>query len=109
MLTAALIWLVAPAPATTLDTADHPEVSNEVAIALINTHCVACHASSPGHPAFQAPPAGIKLENLSLLAMHADKVRQAAVDSHYMPLGNLTGMTNEERQLLGQWLQHNKP
>jgi uncharacterized membrane protein len=26
-----------------------------------------------------------------------------------MPLGNLTGMTNEERQLLGQWLQHNKP
>ncbi|KXJ44305.1 MULTISPECIES: urate hydroxylase PuuD [Marinobacter] len=109
VLTAALIWLVAPAPATTLDTADHPEVSNEVAIALINTHCVACHASSPGHPAFQAPPAGIKLENLSLLAMHADKVRQAAVDSHYMPLGNLTGMTNEERQLLGQWLQHNKP
>ncbi|MBU2954879.1 urate hydroxylase PuuD [Marinobacter sp. F3R08] len=109
VLTVALIWLVAPAPATTLDTADHPEVSDEVATALINTHCVACHATSPGHPAFQAPPAGIKLENLSLLAMHADKVRQVAVDSHYMPLGNLTGMTDEERQQLGQWLQHNQP
>ena len=109
VLTVALIWLVAPAPTTTSHTTGHPEVSDEVAIALINTHCVACHASSPGHPAFQAPPAGIKLESLSLLSMQADKVRQVAVDSHYMPLGNLTGMTDEERQQLGQWLQHNKP
>ncbi|WP_323750226.1 urate hydroxylase PuuD [Marinobacter sp.] len=107
-LTVALIWSIAPAPTTMSDTTHLPEVSDEAASALINTHCVACHASSPGHPAFQAAPAGIKLESLSLLAMHAGKVRQVAVDSHYMPLGNLTGMTDEERQQLGQWLQDNK-
>jgi uncharacterized membrane protein len=72
---------------------------------MVGTHCLACHSAKPSHPAFQAPPAGIRLDELSLLASHQDKVLQTAVNSHYMPLGNVTGMTEEERQQLGQWLQ----
>jgi len=105
LLTIALIWIIAPTPSVTTADASSPRISDETAMTIVSTHCVACHASSPSHPAFQSPPAGIKLENLSLLAVHAGKVRQVAVDSHYMPLGNLTGMTDEERQQLGQWLR----
>ena len=109
LLTVALIWIIAPSPSVTTADANSTQISDETATTIVNTHCVACHASSPSHPAFQSPPAGIKLENLSLLAVHAGKVRQAAVDSHYMPLGNITGMTDEERQQLGHWLQANEP
>jgi|TARA_R110000850_G_scaffold55855_2_gene131960 uncharacterized membrane protein len=109
LLTVGLIWIIAPTPSVTTADANSPQISDETAMTIVNTHCVACHASSPSHPAFQSPPAGIKLETVSLLAVHAGKVRQVAVDSHYMPLGNLTGMTDEERQQLGQWLRANGP
>jgi len=109
MLTFALIWIIAPSTQTNTANTNTPIISDQAATTIVNTHCTACHASNPSHPAFQAPPAGIELESLSLLAVHADKVHQVAVDSHYMPLGNLTGMSEEERQQLGQWLRANKP
>jgi len=68
---------------------------------------MACHAAQPSSPAFQAPPAGITLENLEQLKQHRDKVLQAAVATEYMPLGNMTGITPEERSMLGQWLREN--
>ena len=109
MLTFALIWIIAPSTQTNTANTNTPIISDQAATTIVNPHCTACHASNPSHPAFQAPPAGIELESLSLLAVHADKVHQVAVDSHYMPLGNLTGMSEEERQQLGQWLRANKP
>ncbi len=109
MLTFALIWIIAPSTQTNTANTNTPIISDQAATTIVNTHCTACHASNPSHPAFQAPPAGIELESLSLLAVHAAKVHQVAVDSHYMPLGNLTGMSEEERQQLGQWLRANKP
>ena len=34
----------------------------------------------------------------------APRVRVRAVETHTMPLGNLTGMTEAERDTLGAWL-----
>ncbi|QJD57481.1 urate hydroxylase PuuD [Pseudomonas sp. gcc21] len=110
LLTLALIWAVAPAPRTAAESsADAPAVTDATATAIVRNHCVACHATSPEHPAFQAAPAGIALDELWALIQHGAKVRQAAVDTHYMPLGNMTGMTDEERAQLGQWLSQNAP
>ncbi|WP_339805235.1 urate hydroxylase PuuD [uncultured Marinobacter sp.] len=104
-LTVALIWAIAPSPPAS-STADSGQaaVTDSTVNALLESHCIACHAAEPSHPAFQAAPAGIALDDLSLLAQHRDKVRQSAVNSHYMPLGNTTGMTEEERAQLGRWL-----
>ena len=33
----------------------------------------------------------------------SDKIQAQAVDSAIMPLGNLTRITKEERELLGKW------
>ena len=74
---------------------------------MLATHCQACHAVKPTSPAFQAPPAGIVLDSLEHLKQHRDKVYQAAVATQYMPLGNMTGITPEERDLLGKWLKEN--
>ncbi len=102
-MTVVLIWVIAPTPTTSANTGI-TAVSDETVAQIMETHCVACHAETPTQPGFQSPPAGIKLDDLSLLADHNGKVRQAAVDTHYMPLGNMTGMTEEERRQLGAWL-----
>ncbi|WP_150306068.1 urate hydroxylase PuuD [Pseudomonas saliphila] len=110
LLTLALIWAVAPAPRTGGEVrADSPAVTDAAATTIVRNHCVACHAASPEHPAFQAAPAGIALDDLAGLLQHGANVRQAAVDTHYMPLGNMTGMTEQERAQLGQWLNQNAP
>ncbi|MGI3129046.1 urate hydroxylase PuuD [Halopseudomonas pachastrellae] len=120
--TVALIWAMAPSAPSTVATHNHgtaqtdgdsaaaapsPVTGAEIS-QLLATHCQACHAAKPTSPAFQAPPAGIILDSLEHLKQHGDKVYQAAVATHYMPLGNMSGMSDEERSLLGRWLQENR-
>ncbi|MAM00160.1 urate hydroxylase PuuD [Hydrocarboniclastica marina] len=104
-LAAALIWFVAPDTGAGASTANAvTRISDTTVTQILEKHCTSCHSSQPSHPAFQAAPAGIVLDELSMLDSHGAQVRQAAVVTHYMPLGNTTSMSEEERQQLGQWL-----
>ena len=38
------------------------------------------------------------------IVAQAARIKQRAVDSKDMPPGNLTGMSDEERALLGRWV-----
>lgn len=72
-------------------------------LGIVSKHCANCHAISPTQAGYAAAPAGIVLESLEQLEQHGTQVR-TAVSSGYMPLANMTGLTDEERgQLLG-WL-----
>ena len=75
-----------------------------VGMAIVETHCTGCHAAEPTYAGLTAPPLGVRLETPSDVAAHAAKVRTNAVVGRAMPLGNLTGMRDEERMLLGEWL-----
>ncbi|UXZ54283.1 urate hydroxylase PuuD [Halomonas sp. 7T] len=70
--------------------------------ALINQHCVACHAQSPTQPGFSAPPAGVVLDSVEQILLQKEKTQQV-VQSGYMPLGNMTNMTDEERAVIQAW------
>lgn len=70
--------------------------------ALINQHCVACHAQSPTQPGFSAPPAGVVLDNMEQILLQKERTQQV-VQSGYMPLGNMTNMTDEERAVIQAW------
>ncbi|WP_304641343.1 urate hydroxylase PuuD [Pseudomonas sp.] len=110
LLTLLLIWVVAPAPRNAAPSSQNAALVSDATVgAILQSHCTGCHAVAPAHPAFQAAPAGIVLEDLTGLIQHSAKVRQSAVNSHYMPLGNTTGMTDEERLQLGQWLDQSAP
>jgi cytochrome c553 len=41
-----------------------------------------------------------------MMKAHASQIMQVAVRTHYMPLGNLTGITDDERDQLGSWVAH---
>jgi uncharacterized membrane protein len=72
-------------------------------LAIVSKHCTNCHGISPTQAGFAAAPAGIVLESLEQLEQHGAQVR-TAVSSGYMPLANMTGLTDEERGRLLGWL-----
>jgi uncharacterized membrane protein len=72
--------------------------------AIVQARCVSCHATKPGSSMFTAPPQGIVLEAKEQIAQHAERIYLRAVATKTMPLGNLTAITQEERDLLGAWM-----
>ena len=85
-----------------------PKVSDDTVIAITQKHCTMCHAAKPTHEAFAAPPKGMKLETADDLRRYADLVHRQTVATRTMPIGNETGMTDEERRILGVWLGQNR-
>ena len=78
-------------------------VSDAEALAIVHKHCVACHAAKPTHPAFAEAPNGVTLETIAGLKKYARRVYAQTVQNKAMPLGNQTGMTEDERAALGRW------
>jgi uncharacterized membrane protein len=69
---------------------------------IVDRRCSACHSAHPTK--VDTAPLGIELDTPKEIRSHADAIRQQAVDTHTMPLGNVTGMTEAERALLGRWI-----
>ena len=88
-------------PATTRPDTVVPDDS--VAMALVAEHCTVCHAKAPSHPAFAAAPGGMILQTREDAVALADRAL-VAVGTNYMPLANMTGMSEEQRQTLLDWL-----
>ncbi len=85
--------------------ADPAPVAFEEGLAIIHDRCAPCHAAAPTQPGFSVPPKGIVLEEEDQIRALAHQIYQQAVVTETMPLGNLTGMTDAERETLGAWLR----
>lgn len=79
-------------------------ISDADIAAMIEIHCASCHAENPAHPAYIAPASDLVLDSLDAVLENADSVYLQTVDSDIMPLGNETGMSNDERAALGAWI-----
>ena len=73
-------------------------------LATTNRHCLSCHAAVPASTVFTTPPKNVVLQGLDDIRRYATLIDQHAVKSATMPLGNTTGMTDDERAQLGRWL-----
>ena len=98
----AALWMTGPPPRDA--GVDAPKVEDAEVLTLIHTHCATCHAREPASQVFRTPPANVVLETLDDVRRYAQLVEQNAVNTHVMPLGNLSGMSEEERRRLGAWL-----
>lgn len=95
-------WVAAPS-ASSPGSADGTEAPDQAQIsALIEQHCVQCHARNPEHAGFSAPPAGFALDSWDEILGHKAQIQQV-VASRYMPLGNMTNMSDEERDIIAAW------
>jgi uncharacterized membrane protein len=69
---------------------------------ILQARCVECHSAKPTQPGFASAPAGIMLDTTAQATQHAAQIKQV-VGSKYMPLANLTKMTDEERAVIAGW------
>ena len=100
LLTLALAAVMAPKPVATTGTV----INSDQALHITHLRCVECHGREPSNGMFTSAPAGIILESEAQLLQVKDRMI-SALQTNYMPLGNITAMTDDERaQLLG-WLK----
>jgi uncharacterized membrane protein len=69
---------------------------------VLNQRCVSCHAAQPTQAGFAQPPKGVLLDSPDQIAANAAKLAET-VANRYMPIGNLTEMTDDERALIAAW------
>ncbi|NIC05524.1 urate hydroxylase PuuD [Billgrantia bachuensis] len=70
--------------------------------AIIESRCASCHSANPTQAGFGSAPAGVIYDTTAQIEGHREKI-QEVVASKYMPLGNMTGMTDEERDAIAAW------
>lgn len=71
---------------------------------IIQERCAYCHSLTPKSTTFTTAPQGIRFDTPQEIRAQAALIEQAAVQTHTMPLGNETRMTDAERQLVGAWI-----
>jgi uncharacterized membrane protein len=100
---AVVAFLIRPSSGPSASTG--PPVSFAQANAVIRERCVPCHSQSPTQPGFASAPKGIRLDARPEIEAQASAIEQQAVVVKAMPLGNVTHMTEAERDLLARWLR----
>jgi uncharacterized membrane protein len=72
---------------------------------IVNDRCLACHATRPTYDGIVKPPQNVVLERPEQIRRWAARVNEHTVVRRTMPAGNVTNMTDEERQVIGLWYQ----
>jgi uncharacterized membrane protein len=71
---------------------------------VIQERCAVCHSAKPTSPLFSTAPAGVMFDTPQQIQQLAPRIQAQAVISQIMPLGNITQMTQQERDLIGAWI-----
>ena len=71
----------------------------------VQGRCSMCHAAEPAYQGMPVAPKDVRLDTAELIAEHAREIYIQAGRTHAMPPGNVSLMTEEERQLLVVWYQ----
>ena len=76
---------------------------------IVSSRCSMCHAAQPVWAGFLYPPRGVRLDDAEQIALHARLIAINAVKSRAMPPGNVTEITDGERQVLAAWIAAGAP
>jgi uncharacterized membrane protein len=97
-----IMIMVATMPAKQGALTEAEKVTTAQVMPIIKKRCNSCHSTKPTQPGFASPPAGLAYDVPNVLENNADKV-YSQVSQNIMPLGNLTKMTDEEREKVSRW------
>jgi len=100
-----LIVALAPQPqAAGLTAADFPAVQQ-----VFQARCVTCHSSHPTNPGFSVAPKGVMFDTQAEIVANAQRAYEQVVVTKAMPLGNVTKITDAERDLIGRRVRSGAP
>jgi uncharacterized membrane protein len=75
---------------------------------IVSQRCTPCHATAPTQPGFAAAPKGLTLDTPAAILAHAAQM-QPQLAAKAMPIGDLTGMTDDERGEVLDWIARGTP
>ncbi|MEG0967116.1 MAG: urate hydroxylase PuuD [Pseudomonas sp.] len=99
----------APAEAPAANVAKLDDAGFDKIHSVIQERCAVCHSAKPTSPLFSAAPAGVMLDTPQQIQQQAARIQAQAVATQIMPLGNITQMTQQERELIGAWIAKGAP
>ena len=70
---------------------------------VVSTRCSMCHMAEPVYEGIHRPPLNVRFETDAEIVARANQIYLQAGRSHAMPPGNVTSMTDDERQKLVAW------
>lgn len=94
--------VMATMPAKQAALVDSDKVTTAQVMPIIEQRCFSCHSTKNTQPGFATPQAGLAYDIAGVLENNADKVNSQVMQK-IMPLGNLTKMTDEEREKVSRW------
>ena len=101
-----LIGVVAAAGFTLRETArGQRPVGYAEARTVVNRRCIECHSEQPTNRAFPIAPKGVMLDTAAQMKQFARRIEARVAVERTMPLANMSGMTDEERWILGRWVE----
>jgi len=99
----ALVWTLPRPVVPQAEAANAPTLKVADIQPILQQRCAACHSA---HPTMMgAAPAGVMFDTPDEISQNAQRLYQQAVTLKAMPLGNVTHMTDDERQKIAAWFQ----
>jgi uncharacterized membrane protein len=97
-----IMIVLATMPAKQGEVATSDKITTEEIMPIIEQRCISCHSTKPTQAGFASAPAGLAYDVAGVFENNADKVNTQVMQK-IMPLGNLTQMTDEEREKVSRW------
>lgn len=72
---------------------------------IVQKRCVTCHSTNPTDDVQKIAPNGIMLDTPEQIKKMTDRILVRVVQTNTMPQGNKTGITDEEREMIGRWIE----
>ena len=72
---------------------------------IIQYRCGVCHAQKPTFEGFEDAPKGVVFDTPEDILNNLSSIKAQSIDSDIMPPGNITGMTEVERNKLKIWIE----
>ncbi len=69
--------------------------------AILKRHCTACHSAHPS--LMTTAPKGVMFDDAGEIERYADLIQRQAVVLRIMPPGNITGISEVERESIARW------
>ncbi len=96
--------VIVTAPVKT-DYKNSPKVSFAEVQPIFKKRCVVCHSQSPTDDLQKIAPGGIMFDTPDQIQKMSERIFVRAVETKTMPQGNKTGITDNERILIGRWIK----
>ncbi|MEY2800565.1 MAG: hypothetical protein RL513_149 [Pseudomonadota bacterium] len=91
-----MVWLVPAAPAPKAAASSSAVPTFAQVNAVMEQRCLSCHGA-------QVQMKNVRLDSPEAIAQHAQAIYQQVVAARLMPMNNATGITEDERALVGAW------